>query len=69
MLMIAKFKRIAFVRPRAGVSTRLFSETRKTIEEIFNKADDTLVVNELAGLDKRAIMRNLKIKFDQANNS
>jgi hypothetical protein len=69
MLMIAKLKRIAFVRPRASVSTRLFSETRKTIEEIVNKAEDTLVVDELAGLDKRSILKNIKIKYNQANNS
>jgi len=69
MLNITKFKRIPFIRPRTSITNRFFSETRKTIEEILNKPEDTLVVNELAGLDKRSILRNLKIKFDQANNS
>jgi hypothetical protein len=45
----------------------MFSETRKALEDIFNKAEDTLVVNEYAGLDKKAILKNLKIKYDAAH--
>lgn len=47
--------------------TRMFSETRKALEDIFSKADDTLVVNEYAGLDKKGILKNLKIKYDTAH--
>ena len=44
----------------------MFSETRKALAEIFEKAEDTIVVSDMAGLDKRAILKNLKTTYDSA---
>jgi hypothetical protein len=60
------FKRGLISLPRARLLTphvRLFSES-KGASDFLTQADGTLVVDELAGLEKRAIVSSLKSKHD-----